>query len=92
MATQHAIRNPDGEKVEVTLRHSSAIRAFCTECMGWDGHPKDCTSTLCPLFPFRGKSLAYRGKQVSNQTPEQRQAAGDRLRAMHEANRAKATP
>ena len=35
---------------------SLAIRIMCTECMGWETHPKECTSNTCPLFPFRGKS------------------------------------
>ena len=40
-----------------------AVKIFCTECLGFEDHPKDCTANLCPLFPFRGKStLAYDGE------------------------------
>ena len=40
---------------------SKAIKAFCTECLGFEIHPKDCTTVCCPLYPFRGKSLtAYK--------------------------------
>jgi len=35
-----------------------AIHVFCTECLGYEDHPSDCTAVLCPLFPFRGKSMA----------------------------------
>ena len=63
MALQHTIRTPEGGEQVVTLTPSSAIRSFCTECMGFTGSPVDCTSTLCPLYPFRGKSLAYKGKR-----------------------------
>lgn len=37
---------------------SKAIKAFCTECLGYETHPKDCTSVNCALYTFRGKSLA----------------------------------
>jgi len=37
---------------------AKAIRVFCTECLGYEDHPDDCTAPLCPLFPFRVKSLA----------------------------------
>jgi len=35
-----------------------AIRLFCTECLGWGDDPATCTAPLCPLYPFRGKTLA----------------------------------
>ena len=39
------------------LSRASAIRFFCTECTGFaEFHPKDCTDTNCPLFPWRGKT------------------------------------
>ena len=36
---------------------SKAIKAFCTECLGHEIHPKECTTVCCPLYPFRGKTL-----------------------------------
>jgi len=42
-----------------------AIKVYCTECLGFEADPRsECTSPLCPLFPFRGKSLrAYVKKE-----------------------------
>ena len=79
----HTIRTPDGGEQSVVLNAASAIRAFCTECMGFTGNPKDCTSTLCPLFVFRGKSMAYLGKREMPE--EQRQAMAARLAAVRAA-------
>ena len=76
------IRNPSGGTVDTTFTPAQAIRAFCAECRGWQGDPKDCTSVLCPVYQYRGKSFAYNGKRESTLTPEQRAAAGARLRAM----------
>jgi hypothetical protein len=34
----------------------AAIRAFCLQCTGWSaGEVQRCTSTSCPLFPYRIK-------------------------------------
>jgi len=33
---------------------SSAIKAFCLECMGWQRNEvKNCCSNECPLHPYR---------------------------------------
>jgi len=43
------------------LTRSLAIKAFCTECLGFETHPKDCESVNCPLYLFRGKTtIAFR--------------------------------
>lgn len=50
MALQHTIRAKDGGVVEVTLNRTRAIKAMCTECMGYsEANPKDCPAKLCPL-------------------------------------------
>ena len=37
-----------------------AIKLFCTECLGFEDHPRDCTALKCPLYPFRARTtLAY---------------------------------
>jgi hypothetical protein len=57
---KHTIRSAkaDGKTtMQVSLVRSTAIKAFCTECMGFQEHPKDCPDVHCPLYPFRGKSL-----------------------------------
>lgn len=30
---------------------------MCTECMGFESDPKDCTSKYCPVFPYKGRTL-----------------------------------
>ena len=49
---------------------AKAIKIFCTECLGYEDHPKTCTAPLCPLFPFRGKSQAsyVEGEELSCDT------------------------
>jgi hypothetical protein len=55
---KHTIRTKNGNLKEVTLIRSLAIKAFCTECLGFgEDDPKNCTSIYCPLYPFRGKTL-----------------------------------
>ncbi len=56
----HVIRATDGTTIEVKdYTRSTAIKAFCWECFGWQGNPKDeCVSPQCPLYPFRGLSLS----------------------------------
>ena len=56
MAVKHKVRRKNGKLKEVQLTRSSAIKTFCTECLGWEIHPKDCESYNCPLWPFRGKT------------------------------------
>lgn len=45
----------NGETFEMVISPRKAIKLFCTECMP-DSHPKECTSNLCPLYIFRGKT------------------------------------
>jgi len=56
----HTVRTRDGATVALDgYTRSKAIKAMCSECMGWEAHPKrDCTSPLCPLYPYRGRTLA----------------------------------
>ena len=55
---RHRIRSRSGDPVEVgEYTRSKAIKAFCTECMGFFEHPRECTDARCPLYPFRGKTL-----------------------------------
>jgi len=53
----HTVRTPaGGVRTFKPYTRGFAIKAFCTECLGFDGDPADCTATLCPLFPFRGRT------------------------------------
>ena len=60
---KHTIRTSkmDGSTVDVNLTRGQAIKAMCTECLGFgEVHPKECTSVHCPLYPYRGKTqVAY---------------------------------
>jgi len=56
MATKHKVRKKDGGLKEVSLTRATAIKAFCTECLGWQTHPRECESYNCTLYPFRGKT------------------------------------
>ena len=56
MGIKHKVRRKNGKFKEVDLTRSLAIKAFCTQCLGWETHPKDCDSRECPLWPFRGKT------------------------------------
>jgi len=55
------IRAKDGGLISVELSRTKAIKAMCTECMGYgEAHPKDCSDKQCPLYNYRGKiQLAY---------------------------------
>jgi hypothetical protein len=57
MLTEHTIRTTSNSTKKVKIGRKMAIKLFCTECLGYETHPKDCTALLCPLFPFRGKTL-----------------------------------
>lgn len=57
---QHTVRTRDGGTVTLTVNRGAAIKLMCTECLGWDTHPRDCTAKLCPLYPFRGLTTASR--------------------------------
>ena len=61
MALEHTVRTRDGKTKKVVINRNEAIKLHCTECMG-DQNPKDCTSPLCALFPFRKATrLAFVG-------------------------------
>ncbi len=63
---RHTVRTSDGGSISLRLTRKSAIAALCTECMGF-GNPRDCTARLCPVWPFRIKTLATRRGDI--QTP-----------------------
>ena len=59
MAKLHTVRTRSQGLLKLSITRGKAIKLMCTECMGWgEEHPKNCTSYKCPLFPFRGKSMA----------------------------------
>lgn len=54
---KHKIRTKSGKLLELELSRALAIKIHCTECMGYEGNPKECGIEECALYPFRGKSL-----------------------------------
>jgi hypothetical protein len=53
----HTVRTADRGSVQIahyTLR--KAVACMCTECMGFEDSPVDCTSPMCPLYPYRRKT------------------------------------
>lgn len=91
MSTRHTIRKaPTGRgTVEVELTPAKAIRAFCTECLGWETHPDDCEAVHCPLYPFRGKTTLAWGRQ---RTEAQRAADAARAEALRNAEKPYQSP
>ena len=65
MAIIHTIRTKDGRETIEGYTMKRAIRKMCIECMGWSLYaPEECTSPLCPLFPYRtGKPMFKRAKK-----------------------------
>jgi hypothetical protein len=59
----HTVWTRDGGKKAIRYGRKVGIRLFCMECLGWEHNPKDCTSPLCPLFPFRGATMASQRKE-----------------------------
>jgi len=59
---KHTIRTKDGGTKTLKLGRSLAMALMCTECMGWEENPSECSVPLCPLFPWRVRSRAgYEG-------------------------------
>ena len=57
-SVDHTIRAKDGRLIAISrYGRKLAMACFCTECLGWEDNPADCTAPLCPLYPFRAKTL-----------------------------------
>jgi len=54
----------NGETFEMVVSPRKAIKLMCSDCMP-DANPKDCSSTLCPLFSFRGKTNPNKKYKIS---------------------------
>ena len=55
MSVTHRIKSKQNGKTKlVELTHKKAIMLFCKECVGFvTSEISQCTSKLCPLYPFR---------------------------------------
>lgn len=54
----HTVRTADGgRKTFKRYGRKLAMNALCKECMGY-GDPSECTSPLCPLYPYRRNTQA----------------------------------
>jgi hypothetical protein len=68
-----------------------AIRAHCAYCMGWSEIPRaivECTSKICPLYPYRIKT-----KPATTEPAQAKRAieAGARMALAREARKQKKT-
>lgn len=55
MEKTQEIRNRKGNIISIPrLSRSDAIKLFCTQCLGYENHPKDCKVDTCPLYFYRG--------------------------------------
>lgn len=54
----HTIRTRDGGRKRLKYGRKQAIQLMCMECMGWETSPRECTAVLCPLYPYRGVTMA----------------------------------
>jgi hypothetical protein len=59
-AIYHSMKKRTGGLVSLKLTPMLAIRCMCTECLGWEDDPEDCTSKECPLYPYRKKTTKTR--------------------------------
>lgn len=50
---KHTIRLKNLKYKEVQLTPQLAINYQCSECLGWEENPINCTSPYCSLYPFR---------------------------------------
>ena len=78
---KHTIRTSANGRIDVDLTQALAIKLKCMDCLGYEGNPnKDCTSQLCPLYPFRGKTLLSQdGYTPRVLTDEQKAQASERF-------------
>jgi len=55
MPIKHKIQTDGNGKIkEVFITPMKAIRHYCKECCGFNARAvKECTSTYCPLYPYR---------------------------------------
>ena len=61
----HTVRHKDGGTVTIkNYNKTKAIKLWCSECEGFEGDPKKCVEKLCPLFPYKGNTLANRSRAV----------------------------
>jgi len=54
---EHTIKTADGRLVTLKLTRKLAMACLCSECLGWETNPADCTARYCPLYPFRVGTL-----------------------------------
>lgn len=62
---EHIVRTADGGFKRLRLTRKLAMAAMCTECMGFEDNPTNCTVWRCPLFPYRAKTLVTRRGDIT---------------------------
>ncbi len=55
---KHTVHNNNDGTIEIDeYTRGKAIRIHCTECMGFETNPSECTSVNCALYPYRKKNI-----------------------------------
>lgn len=67
----HTVRHRDGGQITISgFTRGKAIKLMCSECMGFEGDPKECSDKKCPLYPYRGSTLANRTRKEKTEGNE----------------------
>jgi len=74
---RHVVRTADGRYTELKMTRKLAMSAFCTECLGFEINPKDCTSKTCPMYPFRSRTEATLKGTIDTLAGESRCVSND---------------
>lgn len=64
----------NGRYISIRLTRKLAMACFCTECLGFEGNPADCTSIFCPMYIFRAKT--YRTREGTLTRAEAKKQSG----------------
>ena len=84
---KHTVRTSENGRVEIEMGMTLAIKLKCMDCLGYEARAESCTSTLCPLFPFRGNTLLSRhGYKPREITEEQRAILSERMKNARETH------
>ena len=77
----HTVGHKDGGTI--TIKNYSifkAVKLKCSDCCGFESDPRECIDKLCPLWPFRGYTIANRTRaKYAAPTPERVQKMRDAL-------------
>ena len=77
----HTVGHKDGGTI-IIKNYSifKAVKLKCSDCCGFESDPRECIDKLCPLWPFRGYTIANRTRaKYAAPTPERVQKMREAL-------------